>query len=90
MNPVVGADKVARSFVGVFARNLAGRMAEAPIEPAELNGEPALITRFEGRTQALTIAVVDGKIQNVYVIANPDKIRLSLRPALQPTPDTPV
>ena len=70
LRPIVGADRVARFFVGIFARN----RSELSVEPAEINGLPGIITRYGGSTRALTVAIRDGKIQHVYSITNPDKV----------------
>ncbi len=42
---------------------------------AEVNGQPTVIIRAGGRVfTVLTVEVVAGHIQTVYVIANPEKL----------------
>ncbi|MYT30350.1 MULTISPECIES: RNA polymerase sigma-70 factor [unclassified Streptomyces] len=70
---VVGADNVARLLASVFpwlAR------IEVTAEPREINGQPgALFHDRDGRVlQALTLDVLDGRIQAIRLVLNPDKL----------------
>ena len=77
--PVVGADPVARFLLGVL------RKADASlrIEPTHLNGAPGVIVRRpDGAADtALSLHVADGRIADVYVVRNPDKLRHLRTPA---------
>lgn len=80
--PIVGADKVARTFVGIGRRIL--RLALC-IEPHEINGQPGAILRDpQGQAVAVwSLEVLDGRIQLIRSVVNPDKLR-----HLQPTANT--
>ncbi|WP_438485096.1 RNA polymerase sigma-70 factor [Streptomyces sp. S186] len=70
---VVGAENVARLLAAVFpwlAR------IEVTSEPREINGQPgALFRDRDGRVlQALTLDVLDGRIQDIRIVLNPDKL----------------
>ncbi len=66
-----------RAFVEQFSIN-ASRKFLPPvysIEMAEVNGQPAVIGRAEGRAiVVLTIEVEDGKVKTLRFMANPDKL----------------
>jgi RNA polymerase sigma-70 factor, ECF subfamily len=70
---VVGADKVAR----VLAANipLVTRLGVA-VERHQLNGQPGAILRDRERRvlNTITLDVLDGRIQAVRLVANPDKL----------------
>ena len=69
---VVGADKVAR-VLAVFS--VLGTI-DAEVEPHELNGQPGAILRDrDGRVAAtMTLDVLDGRIQAIRSVINPDKL----------------
>ena len=70
LNPVTGADRIARFYAGVY-----GPRHRVTMDPVELNGEPAmLITRADGSRYTLTIAAADGRITGIYVVGNPAKV----------------
>jgi RNA polymerase sigma factor (sigma-70 family) len=78
--PVVGARKVARFFAAVYAKP--PRFSASPVE---VNGQPALVVRYVTREHVLAVAVTDGLIGRVYLVANPAKLRAflaQLRPFL--------
>lgn len=81
--PVHGADAVARLFVGL-SRKAQGLPLEYTF--AEVNGGPALIIRQNGRPFMVLSCESDGqRIHDVYVVLNPDKLRLAtLPPAATP------
>jgi RNA polymerase sigma-70 factor (ECF subfamily) len=71
--PINGADKVARFLVGIAEKG-----ADIPglrIEVAEVNGSPAIVgwvgTEPFG---SISLAVADGRIEQVLVVVNPDKL----------------
>jgi RNA polymerase sigma-70 factor, ECF subfamily len=71
-NSVVGADNVARLLASMFPA-----LAQvASVEPRELNGEPGAIIRDRDGKVVGTLAldVLDGRIQAVRSVVNPDKL----------------
>jgi RNA polymerase sigma-70 factor (ECF subfamily) len=71
--PIVGADKVAR----LFARM--GRQTEtlgATFELHRINGQPGVIFRgpHGGVFSVMSIEVVDGRVQTIRSVVNPDKL----------------
>jgi RNA polymerase sigma-70 factor (ECF subfamily) len=73
LNPVYGADHVARLVVGLARKGLTDPNPE--IRPSEINGQFALAIREFGTVHSLTtIEAEDGRITAVYVIRNPDKL----------------
>jgi RNA polymerase sigma-70 factor (ECF subfamily) len=71
--PVHGAEHVARFLAGVAPRWAA---MERTIRPAQINGHPGFLVYVEGRAHvAVIFEVRDGRIQAIYSISNPDKLR---------------
>jgi RNA polymerase sigma-70 factor (TIGR02957 family) len=69
--PVVGADKVAR----LLAAGLGRLAAEASLQPAQVNGHPALIVRFGGALDTVVaVRIDDGLITGLYAVRNPEKL----------------
>ncbi|MFI5929158.1 RNA polymerase sigma factor SigJ [Micromonospora sp. NPDC051543] len=69
-NPVRGADRVARYYAGIYGPHRAWTARRL-----ELNGEPAiLLTRGDGGRYTLTVAAAAGRISEVYVVGNPEKL----------------
>jgi RNA polymerase sigma-70 factor (ECF subfamily) len=72
-NPIIGADKVARFFIG-----LAGKTAgqNVRIEPAVINGAVGALLYLDGELDLTLSMAIDGeKIAAIYVVRNPDKLR---------------
>ncbi|HSY41300.1 MAG TPA: RNA polymerase sigma-70 factor [Polyangia bacterium] len=65
--PVVGAETVA---------HVLGRIAStASQQPAEVNGDPALIVRLDGELDAvIALRIDDGLITGIYAVRNPEKL----------------
>jgi RNA polymerase sigma-70 factor (ECF subfamily) len=69
--PVVGAGKVAR----LLAAGLGRIAAAASLQPAQVNGHPALILRLNGEIDTvLAVRIDDGLITGLYAVRNPDKL----------------
>jgi RNA polymerase sigma-70 factor (ECF subfamily) len=66
--PLVGAEAVARAARGYPA--FAGR-----VEPAIVNGGPGLLVRFPARSLVAAFTVANGRIVEIDLIADPDKLR---------------
>ena len=69
--PVVGADKVARLLAAGVGR-VAG---EASMRPAQVNGYPALVIRFDGELDTVVaVRIDDGLVTGLYAVRNPEKL----------------
>jgi RNA polymerase sigma-70 factor (ECF subfamily) len=69
--PVVGADKVAR-LLAIGLDRIAGT---ASLQPAQVNGYPALIIRFNGEIDTvIAVRIDDGLITGLYAVRNPEKL----------------
>ena len=70
--PVVGADQVA----SLLAASRLGRIAAAaPLQPAQVNGYPALILRLNGEIDTvIAVRIDDGLITGLYAVRNPGKL----------------
>jgi RNA polymerase sigma-70 factor (ECF subfamily) len=69
--PIVGADKVAR----VLAAGLGRIGAAASLQPAQVNGYPALILRLNGELDTvMAVRIDDGLITGLYAVRNPEKL----------------
>lgn len=72
-NLVKGADSIARFVMGVL------RKTEGlnPVHTlTEINAQPAFITTISGQVISATILDIrDGLIQNLFIVANPDKLK---------------
>jgi RNA polymerase sigma-70 factor (TIGR02957 family) len=72
LSPIVGADRVA----AVLAASRMGSIAaEAPLQPAQVNGWPALILRLNGEIDTVVaVRIDDGLITGLYAVRNPEKL----------------
>jgi len=69
--PIVGADKVARAL----ALGLGKIAATGSLQPAQVNGFPALIVRFDGEIDTvLAVRIDDGLVTGLYAVRNPEKL----------------
>jgi RNA polymerase sigma-70 factor (TIGR02957 family) len=69
--PVVGADKVAR----LLAIGLDRIADAASLQPAQVNGFPALIIRFDDEIDTvIAVRIDDGLITGLYAVRNPEKL----------------
>jgi RNA polymerase sigma-70 factor (ECF subfamily) len=70
--PIVGAGKVARVLATGLGRIAA---AAASLQPAQVNGYPALILRLNGEIDTvLAVRIDDGLITGLYAVRNPEKL----------------
>jgi len=68
--PIVGSEKVGR----ILRAGLAN-LAAASLQPAQVNGYPALILRFDGEIDTvLALRIDDGLITGIYAVRNPEKL----------------
>lgn len=71
LRPIVGADSVAR----LLAAGLGRIAATASLQPAQVNGYPALILRFDGEIDTvIAVRIDDGLITGLYAVRNPEKL----------------
>jgi RNA polymerase sigma-70 factor, ECF subfamily len=70
---IIGADKVARVLASIFPRLV---RVEVTLEQHEVNGEPGAIFRDRDGKVLTTMAldVLDGQIQTIRAVSNPDKL----------------
>jgi len=71
--PIVGADKIARLYVGLSKK---GILVEPRWHrPMRINGLPGWASReADGTLQTVALAVEEGRIATIYVTRNPDKL----------------
>ena len=68
--PIVGAGRVAR----LLAIGL-GTIDAASLQPAQVNGYPALILRLNGEINTvIAVRIDDGRITGLYAMRNPEKL----------------
>jgi RNA polymerase sigma-70 factor (TIGR02957 family) len=69
--PVVGADKVARLLATGLRRIEVGAL----VQPAQVNGYPALIIRIDGEIDTvIAVRIDDGLVTGLYAVRNPAKL----------------
>jgi RNA polymerase sigma-70 factor (ECF subfamily) len=72
LNPIYGADRITRFFLGVMRKLGAGWH----VTPAVVNSGPGLITSVDGQLSSVTsLVIANGKIAAIYSVSNPDKLR---------------
>ena len=65
--PIVGARKLAR-FLGKIPPS-------ASLHPVQVNGQPALVVRFDDVLDTVVgVRIDDGLITELYAVRNPDKL----------------
>src|SRR3984957_3799066 len=70
--PVVGAGQVARLLAVALGRLAA---AAAVLQPAQVNGYPALILRLNGEVDTvIAVRIDDGLVTGLYAVRNPEKL----------------
>ena len=72
LNPIYGADRIARFFSGILRKAPPGLV----VRRASINGRPGFIGYFEdGRPQSvMTFDVAEGSIQGIRLVVNPEKL----------------
>jgi nucleoside-diphosphate-sugar epimerase/DNA-directed RNA polymerase specialized sigma24 family protein len=71
---IIGTEKVARTLCSVFPWLV---RIDVTLEPHEVNGQPGAIFRDrDGKVRfTVTLDVLDGQIQTIRSVSNPDKLR---------------
>jgi RNA polymerase sigma-70 factor (ECF subfamily) len=75
--PVFGRDHVARVLAGIrrTAPSSGVALESVRLDVVEVNGEPAMVIRVEGRLDSVyTMSIEDGAIAAIRVVRNPDKL----------------
>jgi RNA polymerase sigma-70 factor (TIGR02957 family) len=71
LRPIIGAEKVVRYFFGGFGKP----EGTLTVDPAIVNGSPALVVRLDGEIDGvMAIRVKDARITGLYYVRNPDKL----------------
>ena len=74
LNPIFGADKVVRFFLGLMRKHEANGVA-LNVAATQINGGPGLLIYLDGALdQALTIESDGERIVALYAVRNPDKL----------------
>ncbi len=73
LNPIMGADKIARFFIALAGKN-AGH--DIRIEPTMINGAVGAMLYLDGEIDHTLSMAIDGdRIAAIYIVRNPDKLR---------------
>lgn len=73
LRPLHGANPVARVMINATRKH---GFEKAEIRPATINGLPGFVRFEDGHAQAvLAFGIAGGRIQAVFIISNPDKLR---------------
>ncbi len=73
LRPITGADKVARFTIGIAAQGLA--LPGLRVEITEVNGSAAVVAWAEDEPlMTMTLVVTDGRVSQVLVVRNPEKL----------------
>lgn len=79
LNPILGADRIARFLTGV-SRKFGGQMGEFRSEPRMVNGALGIVSYIgEELEQVLSIMADGNRIAAIYVVRNPVKLEHILR-----------
>lgn len=69
--PVIGSDRIARFFLGLFKKVT----AEAKLSACRVNGQPGYAMYLDDElVTIMAVDVVDGRIQRLFMVRNPDKL----------------
>lgn len=69
---ILGADHVSRFLLGIWPRFMVG----VDVRPVDINGSPGVIVGQGNRVDyALSFEVAGDRVQNIYIMCNPDKLR---------------
>lgn len=70
--PIISADHVSRFLTGIWPR----LPADTDWRPARINGRSGFLMRSQGEIYGvLSFDLTDRRVQNIYLILNPDKLR---------------
>jgi RNA polymerase sigma-70 factor (ECF subfamily) len=74
LNPIIGADRVGRFFLGSLQKSVP---ANVLIRMEQINGQPSLVYSLPGGKVGCvaSFALAGGRISEIYVVTNPDKLQ---------------
>jgi len=73
LNPIMGATKIARFFIGLADKTAGG---DIRIEPTMINGTVGALLYMDGEVDhSLSMAIDGDRIAAIYIVRNPDKLR---------------
>lgn len=73
LNPIRGADRIARFYAGLTAKGHQGRPRWERME--RINGMPGRLTvERDGTLQTTALAIAEGRVAALYVVRNPHKL----------------
>lgn len=76
INPLYGIDRVSRFFAGINAKLAYRDKPTTLFKPVLINGLPGYLSLERGETlQATALDIRDGRVQAIYIVRNPDKLR---------------
>ena len=71
-NPIYGPENVTRFLFGVLRKVVPTNVVR---RVAQINGQPGFVGYLDGRPYSvLTMDVTDGRIRNIYIVTNPEKL----------------
>jgi RNA polymerase sigma-70 factor (TIGR02957 family) len=71
LRPIIGTEKVVRYIFGGFGKP----EGTLTVDPAMVNGNPALVVRLDGEIDGvMAIRVEDARITGLYYVRNPEKL----------------
>jgi len=74
LNPITGADKIARFFAGIVGKT--PDLEAWRTKPVRINGLPGFIyAEPDGALQTAAFDLRDGRIAAIYLVLNPDKLQ---------------
>lgn len=78
LRPIIGAEKVARYYLGGLAKFLAemgNTKATLTLAPTLVNGSPALLVQLDGQVDGvMAVHVQHARITGLYYVCNPEKL----------------
>lgn len=75
LNPIAGLERVLRLYAGL-TRKLAGKPSPHLFRPMRINGLPGYVSyERDNVLQTTALAIEDGKITEIYITRNPEKLR---------------
>jgi RNA polymerase sigma-70 factor (ECF subfamily) len=73
INPIYGAQDVARALVGAFKKF---SPANAVAQIIEINARPGIVSYLNGDPHTvISVDMSEGRLRNIYILRNPDKLK---------------
>lgn len=75
LNPILGVEKIARFFSGIFRKATRAEETATTYRPILVNGMPGYVSLERGHTlQVTALEIRDERVAAIYIIRNPDKL----------------